>query len=180
MKLKNILEKYIFESRQIWYRGTDKPITKFELPKEKKDRISSYYGYGLYFIDTYEAAKKYGENVSEVTISDSAEILKDRISPKQLRKVYNQLVKEKIPLRDKDYEFYNNPSYGEYSVATDVIEFYEFLGRVYRNSLPSIEEVSLFLQRSGIDGMEVVNDINQKILVIFNPKVIQKSSSQKN
>lgn len=155
----------------IWYHGSNKPIDKFlySLVGKNSEKISNYHGYGIYFIDKEERAKKYGENIIKVEIDSNSDILKDKITPKQLKKIYNQLIKENIN-RDIDDNWYNNPTYGEYSVLNDVEEFYDFLDRVY---FKSIKEVSDFLLRSGIDGLETKNDVNDKILVVFNENIIK-------
>ncbi len=155
----------------IWYHGSNKPIDKFiySLVGKNSEKISNYHGYGIYFIYKEERAKKYGENIIKVEIDSNSDILKDKITPNQLKKIYNQLIIENIN-RDNDQDWYNNPTYGEYSVLNDVEEFYDFLERVY---FKNIKEVSDFLLRSGIDGLETKNDVNDKILVVFNENIIK-------
>ena len=75
-------------------------------------------------------------------------------------------------MRDNDEDWFTNPTYGEYSVLTDVEEFYDFFMRVYKDSFKNIKDVTEFLLRSGIDGMQVTNDVGDNILVVFNEDVI--------
>jgi len=88
-------------------------------------------------------------------------------------KIYEQLVKEKVTLKQDDPKWYQNPTYGEYSVLSDAEEFYDFLLRGYRDDFKNIKGVTEFLIRSGIDGMEVINDVGDEILVVFDENVIE-------
>ncbi len=103
---------------KIWYHGTTKPIEKFrfDLIGKNSNKISNYHGYGIYFIGDAKRAKKYGDVVTSVIIDDNADILKGKITRNQLSKIYDQLVKEKVKLRSDDPEWYQNPTYSEYSV----------------------------------------------------------------
>ena len=49
----------------IWYHGSNKPVEKFlfSLIGKNSDKITNYHGYGIYFIDDIERAKKYGNVV---------------------------------------------------------------------------------------------------------------------
>jgi hypothetical protein len=157
----------------IWYHGSSKPVDKFlySLIGVNSERITNYHGYGIYFISDINRAKSYGDVVTKVSIDSSADIMQGSVKPLQLKKIYNQLVKENVQLRDGDTQWYNSPTYGEYSVLTDVEEFYEFLLRAYKE-FSNIKDVSDFLMRAGIDGMQVTNDVGDNILVIFNEDVI--------
>lgn len=172
-----LIEKhpYINESlsNSVWFHGSDKNVKKFlfSLIGKNSERISNYYGYGIYFIDNIKSAEKYGSKIIKVIIDNKSDILKDKITPEQLLKIYDQLQKENISISDDD--FFLNPTYGKYSVLTDVMEFYEYIQRAYRDSFTHEKDISEFLLRSGIDGMEVTNDINDNILIVFNEDIIQ-------
>jgi hypothetical protein len=97
--------------------------------------------------------------------------MRGRVEPYQLKKIYNQLVKDNVKLRDGDAQWYNNPNYEKNSVNTDAEEFYEYLLRAHKE-FNNIKDVSDFLMRAGIDGMQVTNDVGDNILVIFNEDVI--------
>lgn len=176
-KLRNKLFETINQTGEsnIWYHGSSKPIKKFlySMVGKGSDRISSYHGWGIYFIKEIERARKYGDVITKMSLSPNANILKDKITPEQLLLVYNGLVKENVKLRDNDNEWFNNPTYGEYSILNDVEEFYDYFMRGYRDSFKTIKDVSDFLLRSGIDGLETTNDVNDNILVIFNENVIE-------
>ncbi len=159
---------------KIWYHGSNRPVSKFrfDLIGKNSNKITNYHGYGIYFIGDLERAKKYGDVVTRVIIDDNADILKGKITRNQLSKIYDQLVKEKVKLRSDDPEWYQNPTYGEYSVLTDAEEFYDYLLRAY-DSFKNIQDVTEFLIRSGINGMEVINDVGDEILVVFEEDVIE-------
>lgn len=177
MRLKELAIRIIEGTRTAndeWYHGSNKPIKKFLFSQigKNSEKITNYHGYGIYFIDNPERAKKYGEFVTKVKINKNSNLLKDRVTPTQLKKIYKQLKKEGVKLRDNDLEWYNNPTYGEYSVLTDVEDFYDFFMRAYPSNFKNIKNISKFLLRSGIDGMQVVNDVGDNILVVFNEKII--------
>jgi hypothetical protein len=156
-----------------WYHGSSKPVDKFlySLIGVDSERITNYHGYGIYFISDINRAKSYGDVVTKVLIGDNADILMGRVEPYQLKKIYNQLVKDNVQLRDGDEQWYNNPKYEKNSVNTDAEEFYEYLLRAHKE-FKNIKDVSDFLIRAGIDGMQVTNDVGDNILVIFNEDVI--------
>jgi len=170
----NKIKSFQPNQSKIWYHGSDKTVSKFlfSLIGKNSNRISNYHGYGIYFIGDLERAKKYGDVITRVIIDDNADILKGKITRNQLSKIYFQLVKEKVTLKQDDQFWYNNPTYSEYSVLTDAEEFYEFLLRTY-DSFKNIQDVTEFLIRSGIDGMEVINDVGDEILVVFDENVIE-------
>jgi hypothetical protein len=114
----NKIKSLQLSENKIWYHGSDKPIKKFlfSLVGKNTDKITNYHGYGIYFIGDLERAKKYGDVVTRVIIDDNADILKGKITRNQLSKIYDQLVKEKVKLKSDDPEWYQNPTYGEYSV----------------------------------------------------------------
>lgn len=180
--IQNIINEYFISennsynniTNKIWYHGSDKPIKKFlfSLIGKYNNRISSYHGYGMYFIDDINRAKNYGNIITKVQINENSDFLVDKITPNQLKKIYTQLKSENVTLRDNDEQFYKNPSYGEYSILNDVEEFYDYFLRAYHNNFNNIKDVSEFLLRSGIDGLNVANDVNDNILVVFNEKVI--------
>lgn len=159
----------------VWYHGSDKPVAKFlfSLIGKNSKRITNYHGYGIYFIDDVERAKSYGDIVTKVSIDNNSDILENKITPKQMLKVYNQLRKENVTLRASDEVWYKNPTYDEYSVLNDVEEFYDWFMRVYRNSFKNIKDVTEFLLRAGIDGLKVKNDVGDNILVVFNENIIK-------
>jgi hypothetical protein len=161
-------------STDVWYHGSNKPVKKFlfSLIGKNSERISNYHGYGIYFIDDINRAKSYGDIIISVTIDPNSDILKDRITKEQLIKIYNQLVKENVKLRDNDHKWYNNPTYDKYSILNNVEEFYDYFMRAYRDSFKSIKDVTEFLLRSGIDGLITTNDVNDNILVVFNENII--------
>ncbi len=172
-----ILEEFAPQSNSaqdsIWYHGSSQPIRKFKysLVGKNSEKISGYHGHGIYFINDINRAKRYGDYITRVAINESANILKDNVTPQQLNLVYNQLVREGLQ-RPQDKEFFLKPTYGEYSVFTDVEEFYDFFLRAYRTHFKTIKDVSDFLLRAGIDGMQVVNDVGDIILVVFNEDII--------
>lgn len=185
MKLTRLITTTIVEylnesivSQKIWYHGSDKPVKKFlfSLIGVNSERIRNYHGYGIYFVDKIERAKKYGDVITSVKIDDNSDFLIDNVTPKQLIKVYNQLKIENVKLRDSDKNWFNNPTYGEYSVLNDVEEFYDYFMRAYRDSFKNIKDVTEFLLRSGIDGMKVTNDVGDNILIVFNEKIIKDYS----
>lgn len=157
----------------IWYHGSSKPVDKFlySMIGVNSERITNYHGYGIYFISDINRAKSYGEVVTKVSIDDSADIMEGSVKPLQLKKIYNQLLKENVQLRDNDTQWYNNPTYGEYSVLTDIEEFNEYLVRAYKE-FKSSKDVSDFYIRAGVDGMQVTNDVGDNILVVFNEDII--------
>jgi len=159
----------------VWFHGSNKPVEKFlfSLIGKNSERITNYHGYGIYFINDIERAKGYGNIITKIIINNNADILEDKITPEQLLKVFNQLIKENVKLMDKDPEWFNNPTYGEYSILNDVEEFYDYFMRGYRESFKSIKDVTEFLLRCGIDGLKTTNDVNDKILVVFNEDIIK-------
>lgn len=162
-------------TENIWYHGSNQKIKKFlfSLVGQKSDRpIQNYYGYGIYFIKNIDRAKKYGEVISKVNINQNADLLEGNIKSKQLLKIYNQLKKEGVKLNKDLSNIYKNPTYGKYSILTDVEEFYDSFQRFYKDKFKDIKDVSEFLLRSGIDGLIVINDVNDKILVVFNEDII--------
>lgn len=182
MELKKFIEttvrQYLNEnvvSEKIWYHGSNKPVKKFlfSLIGKNSERITNYHGYGIYFIDKIERAKSYGSVIIPVKIDDNSDFLIGKITPEQLIKVYNQLKVENVKLRDNDEDWFNNPTYGEYSILNDVEEFYDYFMRAYRDSFKNIKDVTEFLLRSGIDGMKVTNDVGDNILVVFNENIIK-------
>jgi len=175
-KLKNF-NQFINENvgHDVWYHGSNKPVDKFlfSLIGKNSDRITNYHGYGIYFVDNIKTAKSYGDIIIKIVINPNSDILEGNITSEQLLKIYNQLIEEGVKLRDSDYKWYNNPTYGEYSVLTDVEEFYDIFMRFYGDTFKSNKEVSEFLIRCGIDGLKVINDVGDKILVIFNEDIIK-------
>lgn len=172
MKLRSILKSLILEKNIgsiPWYHGSSDRIKKFDYNKvgSNEDHITNYHGWGIYFISKLERAKKYGDVVTEVKISSSADILQGKITPEQCKKIYDGL--EKLGIKD---EYWLNPKYDEYSILNDVEEFYDGMGRFYRKHINSSKSVSNFLLSCGIDGLLVVNDVNDEILVVFNDKII--------
>lgn len=177
MKLKSYNQFIIKETlqTQIWYHGGEKPVKKFSfsLVGKNSKRISNYHGFGIYFINQIERAKKYGDFITKVMIAENSDILENSITRQQLQKIYQQLIVENVKLHDNDYEWYNNPPYDDkHSIVNDAESFYEFLTRGYYDSFKSSKDVSEFLIRSGIDAMLVTNDVNDKILIVFNEKII--------
>ena len=181
MKLKKFIKtsirKHLNEniiSEKIWYHGSNKRVKKFlfSLIGVNSERITNYHGYGMYFIDKIERAKKYGDIITSVKIDVNSDFLVDKVMPEQLVKIYNQLKAEGVKLRDNDENWFNNPTYGEYSILNDVEEFYDYFMRGYKDSFKNIKDVTEFLLRSGIDGMKVINDVGDNILVVFNENVI--------
>ena len=163
--------KFVDENR-FWYHGSSKPIKRFRYSMVgNSDRISGYHGHGIYFISNKNRAKRYGDVITRVIIDDTANLLKDNVTPPQLKLVYQQL-KEEGKLRPQDNNFFLKPTYGEYSVFTDVEEFYDFFLRAYHTHFNTIKDVSDFLLRAGIDGMQVVNDVGDNILVVFNENIM--------
>lgn len=166
--IKTTLQEF---ENNIWFHGSNKPIKKFlfSLIGKNNDRISNYHGYGIYFIDNINNAKKYGQIIITVHIDKNADILKDKITLKQLNKIYNQLIKEKFKLNNNDDKWFQNPTYDKYSVLNNVEEFYDYLLRKW---FKTIKDVTEFLLRSGIDAMQVTNDVDDNILVVFNENII--------
>lgn len=156
-----------------WYHGSSKPVDKFlySMIGVNSERITNYHGYGIYFISDINRAKSYGDVITKVSIDGSADIMEGSVKPSQLKKIYNQLLKENVQLRDNDTQWYNNPTYGEYSILTDIEEFNEYLVRAYKE-FKSSKDVSDFYIRAGIDGMQVTNDVGDVILVVFNEDII--------
>lgn len=161
-------------SQKTWYHGSDKPVNKFlfSLIGVNSERITNYHGYGIYFIDNIERAKKYGNVITSVEIDSNSDFLIDKVTPTQLLKIYNRLKVENVKLRDSDVTFYKNQTYGEYSVLNDIEEFYGIFIRFYRDNFKNNKDVTEFLLRGGIDGMKVTNDVGDNILVVFNEKII--------
>lgn len=181
MEIRKIIETTLKEclnesivSERIWYHGSDKPVKQFlfSLIGVNSQKITNYHGYGIYFIDKIERAKSYGDVITSVRIDKNSDFLIDKITPEQLIKIYHQLKVENVKLKGNTEEWFNNPTYGEYSILNDVEEFYDYFMRAYRDSFKNIKDVSLFLLRSGIDGMMVTNDVGDHILVVFNEKII--------
>lgn len=161
-------------SDKIWYHGSNKPVKKFlySLIGKNSERISNYHGYGIYFISNIDRAKGYGDVITKVNIVNGSDILDGIVKSKQLLKVYNQLKIENIKLSDKDEDWYKNPTYGEYSILNDVEDYYQHFTSKYHEYFKNSKYVTDFLLRSGIDGMKVVNDVNDNILIVFNEKII--------
>jgi len=176
--MKKVIQKLIRESlkpNKVWFHGSSEPINKFSFSKIASDdtKINSYYGYGIYFTDNKNLAKSYGDSLTKVTIDGNSDILENKVTPKQLKKVYNGLINRGVELNDEERKWYQNPTYGEYSVLNDVLEFYDFFLRArFHEYFKNIKEVSEFLLESGIDGMNVINDVGDNILVVFNEKII--------
>ncbi len=175
MKLKNLLNRLLLEvniSSITWYHGSKTKIKKFDygMVGRNSDHITNYHGWGIYFISNQVRAKKYGDIVTEIRISSSANILNGKVTPKQCKQVYNGLSKNGIEVDEKDERIWLNPTYGEYSILTDVEECYNAIGRFYGFS--NSKQISNFLLSCGIDGMFVVNDVNDEILVVFNDNII--------
>lgn len=175
--IKKAIKRLLIEgdiTNRVWYHGSSEPIEKFSFSKigNNSDRISSYHGYGIYFIDDKERARMYGDVINKITIDNGSDILEGNVTPKQLKKVYDGLISMGVEMGEDDKIWFNNPTYGEYSVLTDVLEFYDFLLRRYQNKLENIKGVSELLLKSGIDGIKVTNDVGDNILVIFNEDVI--------
>ena len=98
--------------------------------------------------------------------------MRNQVTHEQVTSVYQQLNRDNVKLQDYDHEFFLNPKYHEYSVLTDVLEFYDYLVRRFRENYSSMILVSDFLKRAGIDGMQVANDVGDEILVVFNQDII--------
>lgn len=177
LSLENVFRSILieeYEKDKIWFHGSNKKIDKFFFDfRGNNDRISNYYGYGIYFINDVDKAKKYGDVVTKVLIKDGADILKYKVTIKQLYKVYNQFKKENFKLTKYQVAFYENPHYDEYSVLNSALDFYDSIFYGNKDYFKEIKDVSLFLARSGIDGMEVKNDVGDEILVVFNEDVIR-------
>jgi hypothetical protein len=173
MKLIKILLEAGSGNGSIWYHGSSKPVQRFlySLVGTNSERITNYHGYGIYFISDINRAKSYGDIITKVSIDDNADIMKGRVEPSQLKKIYNQLVTDNVQLRDGDTEWYNNPKYEKNSVNTDIEEFNEYLMRAHKE-FKSSKDVSDFYLRAGIDGMQVTNDVGDNILVVFNEEII--------
>jgi GNAT superfamily N-acetyltransferase len=184
--------KYIIESTnrmisenvidEIWYHGTNKPVKKFrfDLIGKNSERITNYHGYGIYFINNIDRAKKYGDIIIKVKIDTDSDIMEGAMTKEQLLKIFNQMKKENFELKPNDENYYNDPPFHDnHSVINDVVEFYDYLLRAYRSNLKSIRDVSEFLLRSGIDGMKVVNDVGDEILVMFNENKINIINQKK-
>lgn len=168
---------YLNESvkNQVWYHGGEKKVKKFlfSLVGKNNSRISNYHGFGIYFISSIDRAKTYGNIITKITIDENSDILENAITKTQLQKIYKQLIIENVKLRSNDYKFYNNPPYDDkHSIVNDVEAVYEFLTRGYYDSFKSSKDVTEFLIRCNIDGMIVTNDVNDKILIVFNEKII--------
>ena len=175
MKLKKILKAILSEnniSSMPWYHGSNTKVVKFDYAKvgTNDSHITNYHGWGIYFISKLNRAKKYGEIVTEIQISNNSNILQKKITPNQCKQVYNGLVKNGIEVDEREDRLWLNPTYGEYSILTDVEEFYQAIQRFYK--FTNSKQTSDFLASCGIDGMLVINDVNDEILVIFNDKVI--------
>lgn len=163
--------KEIASINNIWYHGSDSEIKKFKFSKiGNSDKISTYHGYGIYFIKDIEKAKKYGDYITSVTIDVNSDILNEKVTKEQLSKVYNQLKEENLELNEYEEKFFKSPTYNKYSVLNSAMDFYDYLSRGKR--FESIKHVSEFLNRSGIDGMRVINDVDDNILVVFNENII--------
>jgi len=161
-------------SDKIWFHGSNKPVKKFlySLIGKNSERITNYHGYGIYFIDSIERAKKFGDIITKVKIDENSDFLIDKITPEQLKKIYNQFIKDGVELLDNEHKWYNNPTYDKHSILNDVEEFYyHFICRRY--NIKDKKDVTDFLLRCGIDGMKVTNDVNDNILVVFNQDVIK-------
>lgn len=176
MKLRNILNNLLLEVNVgsiPWYHGSKTEIKKFDYGKvgSNEEHITNYHGWGIYFISKLDRAKKYGDVVTEVRISSSANILKGKVTPKQCKQVYEGLVKRGAA-KENDKEWLLNPKYESGSVLNDAENFYFGFREFYRKSFKDKQEVSNFLLGCGIDGMLVVNDVNDEILVIFNDSII--------
>lgn len=172
MKLKDILLEINIGSIP-WYRGGNKKIDKFDYNRirDNDEHITNYHGYGIYFISKLDSAKKYGDIVTEVKISSSANILNGKVNPKQCKQIYDGLHKNGFKIdKERDERVWLNPDYGKYSILNDIEEVYDAIGRWYK--LNTKKEVSDFLLSCGIDGMFVKNDVNDEIIIIFNDNVI--------
>ena len=163
------------KAEKVWYHGSDRPVKKFlfSLIGKNSKRITNYHGYGIYFIDDEERAKSYGSIVTRMTIDASADILENKVTAGQLSKVQRELVKEGVDLSEDEIKFFDSPTYGEYSILNDVEEFYDIFMRRYGDNFRSIKDVTEFLLRAGIDGMRVINDVEDNIMVVFNEKIIK-------
>lgn len=174
MKLKKILKSILSEnniSTMTWYHGSNQKIKKFDYAKVGKNdsHITNYHGWGIYFISNLTRAKKYGEIVTEIQISNNSNILQDKVTPNQCKQLYDGLVKNGIEVGEREDRFWLNPTYGEYSALTDVEEFYGVIQRFY---FTNKKQTSDFLASCGIDGMLVINDMNDEILVVFNDNIV--------
>jgi hypothetical protein len=162
------------------YHGSNNIIDKFLFSKigDGSGKISNYYGHGIYFTDDINYAKKYGTHITTISIDKDADILSDVVTPEQVRKVYEQLKRENVEMNAHERNFYENPTYGEYSVLTDVLEFRDYIERTNQDKFYDPDyrtvskNVSEFLLRSGIDGMMVVDDMGTNNLIVYNENVI--------
>ena len=165
---------------KVWYHGSNNIIDKFLFSKigDGSGKISNYYGHGIYFTDDTNYAKKYGTHITTISIDKDADIVSDVVTPEQVRKVYEQLKRENVEMNAHVRNFYENPTYGDYSVLTDVLEFRDYIERTNRDKFHDPDyrtvskNVSEFLLRSGIDGMMVVDDMGTNNLIVYNENVI--------
>ena len=74
-------------SDKIWFHGSNKPVKKFlySLIGKNSERITNYHGYGIYFIDSIERAKKFGDIITKVKIDENSDFLIDKMTPEQLK-----------------------------------------------------------------------------------------------
>ena len=176
MKIKNILNTLLLEvniGSIPWYHGSKTKIKKFDygMVGSNDEHITNYHGWGIYLISKLDRAKKYGDIVTEVNISSSANILKGKVNPNQCKLVYEGLVKRGAA-GENDKEWLLNPKYETGSVLKDAENFYFSFREFYRKYFKDNQDVSNFLLSCGIDGMFVVNDVNDEILVVFNDNII--------
>lgn len=142
---------------QVWYRGTS---------KQKVDRISDHHGYGWYFISDIERAKKYGEIITRYTLS-GGDIINGQMTPDQVGKILAHMKKKNVGVNiqhafeDPNADLFDDPQ-----------EFYFWL--VWRDFIGNKKTASEFLRDAGIDGMVVVNDVGDEILVVYNPAVMKE------
>jgi hypothetical protein len=160
---------------KVWYHGSNKPIKKFlyDMVGKNTKHISDNHGHGIYFISDEKRAKTYGDIITKVTIDKNANILHGKITKEQCQLIYAELLKEHININSYVKEALNNPKYDKYSVFNDTSEFYYWLLDISPKHFKNKKDVSDFLLNAGIDGMYVINDVNDEILVIFNENVIK-------
>lgn len=159
----------------IWYHGSSTKITKFLYSKvgTRDDHITGHHGFGIYFVDEVERAKKYGSVVTTIKLLPTANILSGKVSPEQCRMIYKQLERDGLATDDYYKKIFLTPQYTEYSILNDAEELYAWLYQRGNSIFETSKDTSDFLLRAGIDGMMVINDVNDKILVMFNDKVIE-------
>ena len=169
MKIKRFNE-FINESitDNIYYHSSDVKFDKFSIDKVGSKGGVEWGGYhGLYITDNIKYAERHGKYTYKIKLDDNANILSGEVTPTQIKQIYNELVKESYYIKPNQ-SFYLNPVYGEYAILSDVMYFYEYLMNTYNMKH---HDISKFLFRCGIDGMQIDSD-NSIVLVIFNDNIM--------